>query len=101
MVKSEQYQEKAKLLVWKNEHGLPRGIRAEDVMPLLNKIFFRAYRNVAANKKAVADRRWYPPKCKLLEHPVFTVEQWGDNSTNVITLPLLNVEMGLAGWVID
>ncbi len=101
MVKSEWYREKAKLLVWKNEHGLPRAIRAEDVMPLLNKIFFRAYRNVASNKKAIADRGWYPPNCKLLEHPVFTVEQWHNNSINAITLPCLNVEIGLVGLVID
>ncbi len=70
-------------------------------MPLLNKIFFRAYGNVAANKKAVADRGWYPPNRKLLEHPTFTVEQQGNNSTNVVTLPRLNVETGLAGSVID
>ena len=38
-VKSDWYCEKAKLLVWKKEHALPRAIRAEDVMPLLNKIF--------------------------------------------------------------
>jgi hypothetical protein len=101
MVKSEWYREKAKLLVWKNEHGLPRAIRAEDVMPLLNKVFFRAYGNVAANKKAVADRGWYPPNRKLLEHPTLTVEQRGNSSTNVVTLPSLNVETGLAGSVID
>jgi hypothetical protein len=80
------------------EHGLPRAITAEDVMSLFKKIFFRAYGNVAANKKAVADSGWYPPNHKLLEHPVFTVEQRGDNSTNAITLPCLNVETELAGW---
>ncbi len=101
MVKSEWYCENAKLLVWKNKHGLPRAIRAEDVLPLLNKIFFRAYGNVAAIKKAVVDCSWCPPNCKLLEHPTINVEQWGDNSTNAITLPCLNVEMILAGSVID
>ena len=101
MIKSEWYREKAKLLVWKNEHGLLRAIGAEDVMPLLNKIFFRVYGNVAANKKAVADRGWYLPNHKLLEHPTFTVEQRGYNSTNAVSLPCLNVETGLVGSVID
>ena len=70
-------------------------------MPLLNKIFFRAYGNVAANKKAVADRGWYPPNRKLLEHPSLTVQQKSNNSINAVTLPCLNVETGLAGSVID
>ena len=56
MVKLEWYREKAKLLVWKYEHNLPCAIYPQDVMPLLNKIFYKAYNNITNNKKAVAAR---------------------------------------------
>jgi hypothetical protein len=69
MAKSEWYQEKANLLVWKYEINLPRAIRPEDVMPLLNIIFHKAYGNVANNKTAVSVQGWYPPNMKLLKHP--------------------------------
>ena len=68
--KTEWYREKAKLVLWKYEHPpLSRCIGPEDIIPLVNKIFHKAYGNVPANKKAVADRGWYPANRKLLEHP--------------------------------
>ena len=56
MVKLEWFREKIALLLWKNEHDLPCAIRPEDVMHLLNEIFFKAYENVIANRMAVAHR---------------------------------------------
>ena len=50
MVKLEWYREKSKFLVWKYEHNLPRAIYPQDVMPLLNKIFYKAYNNITNNK---------------------------------------------------
>ena len=70
-VKSEWYREKAKLLVWKSEHGLPRAIRPEDVMPIMNRIFFKAYGNQQNNCKATVECGWFPPNRKLLEHPLW------------------------------
>jgi hypothetical protein len=59
----------AKLLVWESEHGLPRAICPEDVMLIMNQIFFEAYRNEKNNCKATAERGWFPPNRKLIEHP--------------------------------
>jgi hypothetical protein len=49
MVKQEWYHEKAKLVVWKDEHDLPHAIHPNDVMPILNKIFYKAYNNIENN----------------------------------------------------
>jgi hypothetical protein len=54
MVKLEWYREKRRLLTWKYSNNLPRAICPEDVMPLMNKIFYKSYDNLANNKKAVA-----------------------------------------------
>jgi hypothetical protein len=59
MVKLEWYREKKELLSWKYLNNLPRAIRPDDIMPLMNKIFYKSYNNVANNKKAVAIRGWY------------------------------------------
>jgi hypothetical protein len=101
-VKTEWYREKAKLLLWKNEHDLPRAIRPEDVMPIMNKIFSKAYGNEKNNRKATADRGWYPPNRKLLEHPSFVAQpEHNQNYSSMPTLPALNVEEGIAGSVLD
>jgi hypothetical protein len=54
IMKLEWYHEKRELLMWKYSNNLPRAIRPEDVMPLMNKIFYKSYDNLANNKKAVA-----------------------------------------------
>jgi hypothetical protein len=54
MVKLEWYHEKRELFTWKYSNNLPRAICPEDVMPLMNKIFYKSYNNLANNKKAVA-----------------------------------------------
>ncbi len=69
MVKLEWYPEKREPLSWKYSNNLPHAICPEDVMPLMNKIFYKSYDNFANNKKAVAIRGWYPPNMVLLEHP--------------------------------
>lgn len=82
---------------------MPRAIRPEDVMPLMNKIFYKSYNNVANNKKAVSVGGWYPPNMALLEHPSLIANE------NINTLPQsslshpfpqINVEAGLAGSVL-
>jgi len=118
MVKLEWYREKAKLLNWKFERNLPRAIRPEDVMPLLNKIFYKAYDNLANNKKACSVRGWFPPNRKLLDHPSLKTNEsclTNANSTTDETVestsvtspmpelprPQLNVECGLAATCLD
>ena len=63
-------------------------------MPLLNKIFYKAYNNITNNKKAVAVRGWYPPNMKLVEHPSLVPEPITQEAD-------INVEDGLAGSVLD
>ena len=67
--KAEWYREKKIFLEWKYDHDLPSSINPTDIIPLLNKMFHRAYNNKAANKKAVCDRGWFPPNCVLINHP--------------------------------
>ena len=106
MVKQEWYREKSKLMVWKDEH---RSIRPEDVMPILNKIFYKAYNNIKNNKKALAVRGWYPPSMKLLDHPSLSSEtqtatQTPASSSNINAmpaLPVLNTDEGYAATVLD
>ncbi len=74
-VKSEWYHEKAKLLVWKSEHGLPRVIRPEDVMPIMDQAFFKAYGNEKNKHKATVECDWFPPNRKLIEHPSLVPKQ--------------------------
>jgi hypothetical protein len=109
MVKQEWYCEKAKLMVWKNEHSLPCAICPEDVMPILNEISYKAYNNIANNKKALAVLEWYPPSMKLLDHPslsskTHTATQVPVFSTNINVmppLPVLNTDAGYAATVLD
>ncbi|KAL3804780.1 hypothetical protein ACHAW5_001887 [Stephanodiscus triporus] len=104
MVKSEWYREKKQLLSWKYLNNLPRAIRPDDVMPLMNKIFYKSYDNVANNKKAVAVRGWYPPNMALLEHPSLIAEKNANPPTQLGSsppFPDINVEAGLAGSVLD
>ena len=104
MVKLEWYREKRELLSWKYLNNLPRAIRPEDVMPLMNKIFYKSYNNVANNKKAVGVRGWYPPNMVLLEHPsLIADENINAPPQSSSSLPFLeiNVEAGLAGSVLD
>jgi len=71
-------------------------------MPIMNKIFFKAYGNEKNNKKATADCGWYPPNKKLLEHPSFVVQpEHNQYYSSMPTLPALNVEEGIAGSVLD
>ncbi len=63
-------------------------------MPLLNKIFYKAYNNITNNKKAVAVRGWYPPNMKLLEHKSLVTEPITQEAD-------MNVEDGLAGSMLD
>ena len=74
-------------------------------MPLMNKIFYKSYNNVANNKKAVGVRGWYPPNMALLEHPSLLIADKNiktpPQSSSSLPFPEINVEAGLAGSVLD
>ena len=55
------YRAKQELIDFERVHRLPCTISADDIIPLVNKIFHKAYGNQAANKKAIAKRGWFPP----------------------------------------
>ncbi len=72
-------------------------------MPLMNKIFYKSYNNVANNKKAVGIRGWYPPNMVLLEHPSLIADKninAPPQSSLSLPFPEINVEAGLAGSVL-
>jgi hypothetical protein len=102
MVKLEWDREKRELLTWKYSNNLPRAIRPEDVMPLMNKIFNKSYNNLANNKKAVAVRGWYPPNMVLLKHPSLVASENPLKLSNtLLAFQEVNVDSELAGSVLD
>ena len=66
--KSEWYQANDSLLLWKYERELTRSIKHEDIIPLLNEVFLKAFDREDVNKRAIADCGWNPLNHKLLEH---------------------------------
>jgi hypothetical protein len=44
-------------------------------MPIMNRIFFKAYGNEKNNHKETAERGWFPPNRKLIEHPSLVPNQ--------------------------
>jgi hypothetical protein len=102
MVKLEWYQQKKELLTWKYSNNLPCAICPEDVMPLMNKIFYKSYDNLANNKKTVAVRGWYPLNMVLLEHPSLVANKNPPpQSMPSSSFPEINFESDLAGSVLD
>ena len=108
--KIEWYRVKEELMAWKFDNAQARTLCPTDVMPLMNKIFHKSYDSVSANKKAVADRGWFPANRKLLEYIALlddtiaspentTTGTEASNSTaSTITL---NIEDGKRAIVLD
>ena len=72
-------------------------------MPLVNNIFYKCYGNVASNRKAGADRGWFPANRKLVEHPDIKEETKTQNSTEQVVpqLPAMNIDDGFGATCID
>ncbi len=81
-------------------NNLPRAIHPDDVMPLMNKIFYKSYNNIVNNKKAVAVCGWYPPNMVLLQHPSLIADE-NPPLQSSSSHPEINVDAGLAGSVLD
>ena len=41
-----------------------------DIIPLINECWHAAYGDVCSNRRAIAERGWYPYNCNLLLHPI-------------------------------
>ncbi len=54
--------------MWKYERGMEHVIKNYDVIPLLTKVFAKAFGQVDINQMAIADHGWGPLNRKLLEH---------------------------------
>jgi hypothetical protein len=71
----------------------------------MNKIFYKAYNNIANNKKAVAVRGWYSPNMALLEHPSLIADKNINPPPQSSLFPTcsedINIEGDLAGSVLD
>ena len=71
-------------------------LTACEVILIVNKFFHKIYGNVKANKKAVADRGWYPANRALVLHPSLNRDR-GKKGTNSD----LNMEEGIAATSLD
>ncbi len=103
--KTEWYREKDKLLLWKYKRGMEQVIRHYDVIPIINKIFHRAFGRVASNQRAISHRGWGPLNRKLLEHPHLVLQKISDkcshqSSHKLSGLNIINAE-GVAASVLD
>jgi len=94
--KTEWYREKAIFVSYKSTHHLPCKIDACDCIPLVNKIFHKCYGNIASNKKATADRGWYPANRALVEHPSLARDDEPARTSNS-----LNMDEGLGAATLD
>jgi hypothetical protein len=69
-------------------------------MPLMNKIFYKSYNNIANNKNDVAVCGWYPPNMVLLQHPSLIANK-NPPLQSSSSHPGINVDAGLASSVLD
>ena len=84
---------KDELLFWKYEWGLTRAIKHDNIMPLLNDGFPKAFGQEEINKHAIIDQGWNHLHQKLMEHPSIRVD-WNTDDTYSpqALLPSLNFE---------
>ena len=90
--KVEWAREKAKLVLFKTRMGLCNSLERSDIIPLINIIWERSFGNIQGNKKAIADRGWYPANKRLLTNPdilatrqTSTTERSGSSAKNYAT----------------
>lgn len=101
---------KRQLTSFKSDRGIPISITYGDVIPLVNKAWPLSFGRKSTNKKAIADRGWFPPNRNILLHKEiqstsntnFEMVSAGDNvenstATNNLLSMNLNTTDGLAG----
>ena len=101
-------------MVWKSINCLPCTIGPTDIIPLINRVFYKSYRSTNSKLRAMSDWGWNPPNRKLLEHkeliddssPVIT-EALTDSTANIAAQSTsnrsfnLNIHEGMAATILD
>jgi hypothetical protein len=59
---------KRQLISFRSDHGLSITIRNEDIVPLVNKAWNDSFGRKVTNKKAIAERGWFPANRNVLLH---------------------------------
>jgi hypothetical protein len=58
---------KEQLMEFKRYFGMKARLHPEDIVPCLNKAVELSFSKSESNRKAIAERGWYPPNMKLLD----------------------------------
>lgn len=82
---------KRRLVRYKDDRNIPRGICNEDIIPLLNFSWPSSFGRIRTNKKAIAERGWYPPNRILLLSKEIMEEKENQNNT-VSTAAIVDIQ---------
>jgi hypothetical protein len=87
---------KLQLLQFKIKNNLPVALLGSDIVPLVNRAWYKSFGNVVSNKKAITERGWGPLNNKLL------LKGTSNKDINLEELPLeLNLTDGQSGIVLS
>lgn len=65
---------KRRLTRFKSDHNMPIAIASEDIVVLVSAAWPTSFGRIRTNKKAIAERGWYPPNRNLLLHKDIVIE---------------------------
>lgn len=82
--KQELNEAKRQLVKFKTEKNLPTTMSNEDIVPLVNAAWTTSFGRVRSNKKAIAERGWFPPNRVLLLHKDIIINVTQNNETTRI-----------------
>lgn len=77
---------KDEMMAFKMRMGWAPKLEATDIIPLVNKAWAKSFVRVESNKKAIANRGWYPPTKNILTDPLFS-----EGTEDVVTQEAPNV----------
>ncbi len=104
------------LVAFKMRQGWEVTLEAYDIIPLINVAWEKSFARVNTNKKAIADRGWFPPTMKVLTDPklfpkLFNTTNGSQDSGSIpngTTVPAIlnnldsvNTERGESGTVME
>jgi hypothetical protein len=100
------------LVSFKMRQGWEVTLEAYDIIPLINVAWEKSFARVNTNKKAIADRGWFPPTMKVLTDPKLFNATNGSQDSGTISdgttaptilnnLDSVNTERGKSGTVME